>query len=279
MKSLKLTKRSRLRLLIYGKPGQGKTTLAGTATLDDRTAPVLWLDCGGNPIVLSRLKNPRVSLLQIDQPSDMAVVYKWIKGGQQPNAMLAVEHELTPPYKTIVFDGITGIQWQNFNIAQGITDLAPGEYVPPPEWGHYRSVLAQMVMIAAKFYTLPMHIIFTALEHPEQRFIVPGESKTQYIYREPALAGQSVDQFPGWALNVGRLALVSTYDPKTQKEAGAADKDYNILQFKPTLYVDAKDQHGFGPYHVNPTIRKLLDIMDAQEAPAINNAGNGGTPA
>lgn len=267
MQRIKLSKRSRLKLLIYGKPGKGKTTFAATAGLDDRTAPVLWIDAGGNPIVITRLKDARIDVLQIDALGDLTAIYTWLKAGQPAKNAFALENGLTPPYKTIVFDGISHMQRLSFDAIMNTGDLAPGLIPPKPEWTHYRSVLGQMIGIASKFYTLPLHVIVTALEHPDPRFLIPGQTNSQYIYYEPLLAGQSVDEFPGWALNVGRVALTSTYDDMVIKDL-KADGTYNILQFLATRYVDAKDQHDFGPYHANPSVRKLLDIMDAKSPPA-----------
>jgi len=270
MRRVLLSPRSRLRLLIYGKPGSGKTTFAGSAAKDDRTSPVLWIDAGGNPIVLTRIgltaDDPRITVLAIDKLSELADIYKWFKAGQPANDIVALENSLTPPYKTLVFDGITHLQRLSFDAIMNTGDLAPGLVPPKPEWGHYRSVLGQMIGIASKYYTLPIHVIVTALEHPEQRFLVPGESSTQYVFREPLLAGQSVDEFPGWALNVGRMALTSTYEDKVIR-ANKAEDSYSLLQFKATRFVDAKDQHNFGPFHADPTIKKLLDIMDEKAPP------------
>lgn len=270
MKPVALSARSRLRLLIYGKPGSAKTTFAATAAKDQRTAPVLWIDAGGNPISITRLGltagDPRIAVLAAERLADLADVYKWLSEGQNPNALIAKENGLIPPYRTIVFDGITQLQRLSFDAIMGTETLLPGLMPPKPEWGHYRSVLGQMIGIASYYYTLPMHVIVTALEHPDQRFLIPGDSKTQYVHYEPLLAGQSIDEFPGWALNVGRLALATTYDDVTIK-ANKADNAYSLMQFKATRFVTAKDQHNFGPYHADPSVTKLLDIMDTNSPP------------
>lgn len=276
MRKVTLSARSHLRLLIYGKPGKGKTYFAGTAAKDERTAPVLWIDAGGNPISLTHLglkaDDTRLTLLAIDKLSDLADVYNWLRGvngapAQDPKHIYALENNLKPPYRTIVFDGITHMQRLSFDAIMQSEDLAPGLMPPKPAWQHYRSVLGQMIGIASKFYTLRMHVVVTALEHPEPRYLVPGDASTAYTYYEPLLAGQSVDEFPGWSLNVGRMALAASYDEQTIAANNARDA-YSMLQFKATRYVDAKDQHNFGPYHADPTITKLLNIMDAKAPPA-----------
>lgn len=272
MRQVVLSGRSPLKLLIYGKPGKGKTTFAGSAALDPRTAPVLWIDAGGNTISLTRLGifegDPRLKPLALEKLSDLAECYRWFREGQKPQDVYALENGLTPPYRTLVFDGITQMQRLSFDAIMKTEDLSPGLIPPKPEWGHYRSVLGQMIGIASKFYTLRLHVIVTALEHPEPRYLTPGDNQSAYTYYEPLLAGQSVDEFPSWALNVGRIALSSTYDDMTVAANNARDT-FSMIQFKATRYVDAKDQHNFGPYHADPTITKLLDIMDAKfPAPA-----------
>lgn len=263
MQRVKISPVSPLRLLIYGKPGVGKTTLAGTAGTDARSAPVLWLDAGGNPISLSRFKAPRIDVLRIAAVSDLVEIYNWLAAGQDAKAFFAVENRLAPPYKTIVFDGITHIQRLSFDAIMNTQNIAPGMVPPVPAWPHFRSALGQMIVIASKFYTLPIHVIVTALDHPDQRLRDPDDKQSTYIFHEPMLQGQSVDEFPGWALSVGRMALASTYTDVIVKQT-KAELHQPIIQFKPSRYVDAKDQHNLGDYFANPTIGKFLDIIDSR---------------
>lgn len=270
MKRVLPSKRSKLRLLLYGKPGSCKTTLAGTAGLDPRSAPVLWIDAGGNPISLAHLRQPAIDVLQIDTIGDLQEIYKWLAAGQPERDPFPKINQLKPGYKTVVIDGITHTQRLSFDAITGAANLMPGAMPPLEQWPHFRQVLGQMILIASKFYTLDMHVIITALEHNDIRPIAIGE-KEVYVYREPALAGASVDQFPGWAFNVGRMAQASTFDPtilKSIKGEGA----YSVVQFRPSRYVDAKDQHRLGDYIADPTIAKFLDIIDRKPEGGINAA-------
>lgn len=273
MQRVTISPRSPLRILIYGKPGAGKTTLAGTAGLDERSAPVLWLDAGGNPISLSKLKTPRIDVLRIAAVSDLANVYNWLVEGQPAKHIFAQENRLTPPYKTVVLDGITHTQRLSMDSIIGSEALAPGQTPPKPAWGHYRAVLAQMILIGSKFYTLPLHMIMTALDHPDQRLLDPTDPNSAFIYNEPMLSGQSVAELPGWALSVGRIALAASYPDSIVRQVKAEARQ-PIIQFVPTRYVDAKDQHGLGDYIANPTIKKFLDTIDERAAQADGNTAS-----
>jgi hypothetical protein len=261
-----ITTRTYLRLLAYGKPGSAKTSFFATAGLDKRTSPVLWLDAGGNPISIARLKElygrePDLDVLEIEELSDLASVYNWIVSGQ-PADIYAQEYGLRSGYRTIVIDGITHTQRLAFELTQGSRRILPGMLVPKAEWGHYGSVLRQMLKIASAFYTLPLHVLVTALEHADRRQVDPNDEKTAYTVFEPALAGQSVDEFPGWAYTVGRMAHHSAYDPSAYRQLPEGNNARYIWQIERDRYTDAKDQHNFGAkYIINPTIPKLLDIM------------------
>jgi len=272
MQRVKISLLLPLRVLIYGKPGAGKTTLAGTAGLDERSAPVLWLDCGGNPSVLAKLKGARIDVLRITQVRELENVYNWLAEGQPAKHIFAQENALKPPYRTIVFDGITQVQRLSFDMVMGTEAQAPGTLAPKPAWTHYRAVLSQMIVIASRFYTLPLHIIMTAFDHPDMRQLDPTDDKTAFTYHEPMLQGQSVDELPGWALSVGRLALAASYTDIIVKSV-KAEAHQPIIQFKPTRYIDAKDQHGLGDYIANPTIKRFLDTIETNAAQAdANNA-------
>lgn len=270
MKIISLAERKKtLRVLAYGKPGSGKSTFAASAALDKRTSPVLHIDYSGNPESFAEQEQlPTVITLQ--QLAELNAIYDWFYNGQPLDHPVAQKvdaitgEQLTPPYRTLVFDGITAVQRRSFDLVLGVTQGKPGSAQPLAEWTHYRSVLAQMLAIAGYFYqTLgDLHIIMTALEHEETRYQIPGEKDTAFTYAEPGLQGQAVTELPGEALLVMRFAHKSRLDARISNPLKAK---YSIAQLQPSLQVEAKDQYTLQtPYIADPTVTTLLNLIEAK---------------
>jgi len=95
-----------LKMLIYGDPGTGKTRFVGTAAMDPRTAPVLYLNMGGNPVSM-RSYEKKPDMIEIESMADFNPIYKWLKAGQPAGDKLVTDMGLHPPYKTVVMDQLT----------------------------------------------------------------------------------------------------------------------------------------------------------------------------
>lgn len=269
MQAIELTKQTKLKLLTYGKPGSGKTTFVASAALDERTAPVLHIDCSGNPQslikvpgVASAIADRRLFVVRLDQLAELNPIYDWLLNGQPASGALTTKYGIAG-VRTVVFDGITAIQRKSFEVVTGTTAIKPGDVPAKPDYNVYGGVLRQMLKIATAFYqTLPdLHIIMTALEHTDQRFDVPGDNKTIYAYAEPGLSGASGDELPGEALAVLRFAHTSNFPLPVLAQHKAKDA-FSLVQFKPTRTAYAKDQHGFGAdFATDITVTRLLDAL------------------
>lgn len=253
-----------LRLLAYGVPGSGKTTFTGTAALDDRTSPVMHVDCSGNPESLLK-QTQQGDVFTLDALSELNAIYDWLSKGQPAAHEMVTRVGAQPGYRTLVFDGITAIQRKSFDLVMGAETTKPGNVEVKADWVHYRGVLAQMLRIATLFLHMPkMHVIVTALEKPEKRYVLPGDEKTAYWYIEPALQGQSQIELPGEALTVMRFAHHTQMPPEIAKDFEKTTNGlYCITQLQPSKTVYAKDQHGFNArYLANPTVSALLDRLE-----------------
>jgi len=268
MQIVNLDQPESLAVLVYGKPGSGKTTFLGSACDDDRSYPVLHVDISGNPETLAKRKGRKPYVLRLDKLSELNAIFDWFSKGQPTDHTVVEKLGCKSGYKTLVFDGITAIQRKSFNIVLG-QELKPGDIPKKPEWNDYSAVLRQMLVIATCFLQQlrSVHVLVSCLEHTDTRYRVPGAANTAYAYAEPGLQGQAVTELPGEALAVMRFAHKSTLAPEIDKALRAK---YTIAQLRENRYVYAKDQHHLGGtivddavYLADPTVPMLLDAINA----------------
>lgn len=264
MKKLQITRKSKLKMLIYSKPGGGKTHFCASLGSDDRTAPVLHINVAGNPITLDKAlrKGARIDVLEPEKLTDLNTVYDWLKAGQPLNKHLAAKYDLQQQYQTIVFDGITGIQRDAFTDAMGVANHGFADQFAKREYKHYGTVLQQMIHMAKLLYALDLHVIVTAQDHTQTRYMVPGDYTTAYEFHHPLLEGEGKVEFPGYALAVMRLIPTAT-DPIKGKQIQAR---YNYGSFEHNRFQYGKDQHNFGVTDLaDPTATKLLDLLEKEK--------------
>lgn len=262
MKKLMITQASKLKGFIYAKPGGGKTHFCSSAGLDDRTAPVLHIDVAGNPITLHKAlkKNALIDVLQPEKVEELDAIYDWLVAGQPLGTHASKKYDLNQQYKTIVFDGITGMQRESFNILLGAQQHKLTEYFTKREYKHYNAVLQQSIHMAKSLYALDMHVLVTAQDHSTTRYMMPGDLSTAYEYHHPLLDGEAKTEFPGYALFVMRLIPVAV-DPVVAKQLKAV---YNFGSTQHNKYQYGKDQMGFNldTGMGDPTVTKLLDLLE-----------------
>lgn len=258
MKRVKPETAQHLKLLFYGMPGSTKTRTAGSAALDERTSPVLFLDIGGNPLSIRDYK-PGPDIIEIEALKDLNPIYDWLLKGQPENAPIVRELELRPPYKTVVVDGVTDLQRFSFATVVGNTKAGPGDLQSQTQIQHFNAVLAQMTTMARLFYKLPMHVIVTALE---REHIDQTTSTASY---RPLLLGQSATEVSGYAYVVARMMHIARVGSKIKRESSIAElaaDTVSVALFKPTATYTAKDQYGaLGASMVDPSITKMLDLI------------------
>lgn len=284
MKRVTVDPRSKLRMLIYGKPGSGKTTFAASAALDRRLSPVLWIDAGGNPVSVAHAferagADPATYpiALALETIDELIPVSRWLAAGQ-PQDDFARSLGLPSGFRTLVFDGFTEIQRQAFSRAQNTGDYVGGMMPPKADWTVFRNVLGQMILIARFFYSMPLHIIATALQDTDIRYKIPGDDRTAYEYTQPLFQGQTRDELPAWALNVGKMTSAAQVDRvELAKRFGTlATNARSVLQFEETANAYAKNQHGISDWYVNPTVSQIIDEIAAKapKAPSKDTASD-----
>lgn len=240
----------------YGTAGSGKTHFCGTFELDERTAPVLHIDCGGNPETLNNLGKTG-TVMQLEKLADLNYIYDWLFKRQPDKHPMVSEYGATPGYKTISIDTGSDLQRHNFKTVMKEESLHIADTRRSPEFGDWRAVLATMTEIAYGFYKLPMHVIITAWEKTET------DNATGATRFRPFFTGQSIDTVPAYALNVARMINPARAEGRIAQMLKDKPDAKSVMIFQPSKSYDAKDQNGFNiPAMINPTATKLLDLLD-----------------
>ena len=247
----------KLKMLIYGKPGAGKTTLAASACYDPRMGRVLMLESFGNPIAL-RHQEKKPDIITIEDIKDFNEPYKWLSDGQDPNDSYARKHGLQPPYDTLIIDGLTEVQRFVIRKVIGTSYGGPGDMVGKLQRQGFGQILATMLNWAVHFVQLDMHVLLTTLEATR---IVQNEP----TFAHPLLWGQLESEISGYFYAVTRVVqrlaapkilMKADVDPMTKTT-------FNMALFKETLGYYAKEQYGFvAPHVTDPTILKIMDLVE-----------------
>jgi hypothetical protein len=253
------------KIMFYGDPGTGKTTLLGTGMEDPRTTPMLWLDCGGNPESI-RHNAHLPTILHIDRIDDLNAPHDWLLKGQpdkHPFVTMCekLEVQLTPPYKSIVaVDCMTELQRMYIKKFSGNADKHPGDELAAVELREWGTTLMALINMISQYKQLPMHV-FTTCHEDERR-----DKSGAYLRSTVWLWGQGRVEVPAYMLAQIRLVRTNEIpaDMRTKlAERGQSDA-INIAYFDQLGPFDAKQQYvakrlGWMPA---PTLSKVLDVLE-----------------
>lgn len=227
---------SHIKALIFSPPGHGKTRFLGSAQLDERTAPMAFLNFEAGDSTLAGLDLDVFDMRNMDD-------YKEAK------RMLA---DPRSPYKSIGIDSVTETQVAGMlSILDKDKSRADPDQLAQQDWG---ISLVQMRRFIRDFKFLPKHVFFTALAKDDVVSRV-GAVKT------PAVQGAFQFELPGIVDIVAYLAL---------DEAGETGVErWLLLHSNPKFSVKSRTPWNanvpseLGP---NPTITDLLDAFGYGDA-------------
>jgi hypothetical protein len=217
------------------------TSLIADCCNDERTSPILVLDCeGGAPIRFAKQDPTKYTILNVTSISELSKYF---------NYLATQKH----PYKAIALDSVTALQ------KVGLHYFAEGDkYIPledrswtkikQAEIQHWGKSLNQMLMIMQNFRDLPLHTFFTTLS---QRIV---DETTKKITVTVQLPGQQSTEIPGIPDIVGYIDIL--------KGKGGLQR---VLKVQPDGTVDAKDRTealGEGVLlSSSGNITKILDLI------------------
>ena len=251
----------KLKMLLYGLPGSGKTWLAASAVDVYNT---LMLTAAGNPQSLRDWKEQPDTYV-INELEDLNDFYSFFAQGQPKDAGMVERLKMSPPYECLIIDGLTELQRFTLSEVGGYDKLGPGKRGNQLQIQQFNPVLEHTIRMASLFFGLadpgaaiPVHVIITSLEWNK----LDLKSQTQSIL--PLIWGSANTEVAGYALAVGRIRQGSAVPKKIMRTVPEATTDSPLVFWKPQPRVPLnKDQYGgrLGDYLADPTVKKIANLV------------------
>lgn len=233
MKILKTTDLSQqyIKMLSYGAPGSGKTTLAGSMATSVKT---IGLSAESGLLSLRNIVGPDgkplpIDYVNIEKFEDMEEAFRFLK---------LSKHD----YQGVFIDSITEIQ----KACKDWIMEKSGRDMEMRDWGTLANKIERMVR---SFRDLPMHVNVTALEESETDKLT-GEMRVL-----PALQGSVQRQLPAY------FDLVLYCFAKEIGEGEDKKIKHHVLTRNSGKYI-GKDRSGKLPSVIqDPTFAKIYDMI------------------
>jgi phage nucleotide-binding protein len=243
-----------VKMLIYGRPGVGKTVFAATANGDSTqppeqnlTGPALLLDVEGGTMSIAT-SQPNIDVVRIsDYKSNFSEVYAYLTEKKPPERK---------DYKTIIFDSLTETQKLSMLGIMALVATKPDRDPDMPTIGEWGKNIEQIRKLVRYYRDLPFNLIITCLEQ-EVKNEVTGE-----ILIKPSMSGKLADEVCGFCDIVGRMIVVKP-DPNGPLE--------RHLVVQPTGNFVAKDRsNNLGLFVKNPTFPQIYNLVYGEAKPVLN---------
>lgn len=224
-----------LRALIFGPYGSGKTHFLGTAELDERSSPALYMDFEGGGQTLAGLDIDQVIIRTWD---DFNEVYAELNAGTK--------------YRTLLLDSLS--ETHIFALMEILSEVSSSRDPDKLEIQDYGKASIQMRRLIRAFRDLPYHFIATSQDKSDREARVGNVKK-------PALAGQMADEAPGLFDVCGYMTIATqTLPDKTTIDVRTLLLK-NFAQFRVKTRTPWGAEETVPDYIDNPTMGSLLDVL------------------
>lgn len=227
---------SKLKVLIYGDSGVGKTTLAGSVSEVDEMMPALFVDVEGGTTSLSG-KYDGVEVVRVKSWQEIQSVYNFLF--DNPDL-----------YKTVVLDSLFEIQkLALYSVMRMVTLKDKDRDEDIPSLREYGKILEIMRKMVRAYRDLDMHVIVTALAETSK------DDMTGAITTKPMFTGKFANEIPAFMDFVFYLYA-------QQKEVKGDLTSVRRLLSQPTEKFVAKDRSGKLPITMqNPTFKEIYNTV------------------
>jgi len=256
-----------LKLLIYGNPGSGKTTLCASSVDVPAMRDVLYIDCEKSEMTLddnTRIENAdEIERVRVDSFRAVAQIQEFLKSHcsardagdvqrlrkLEANAKQVPIEEIEEPrrYRTLVIDSLSEVnEFAMYHLLNLSTDMKiEMDDMEVAEWAEFRKNNQMMQLLIRAYRDLPMNVLFICSSQYTQ-----DELKRRFF--APNLTGKLSGQVMGFMDVVGYLQTGKVKEGET--EAGRR------LWIQPVGGFEAKNRRSYykGAFFENPTMRTIM---------------------
>lgn len=255
----------RIRALIYGEPGSGKTSLAASAQDHEEMAPVVFANIEGG--LLSVVHRGDIHAVDITSTEDMYELYHRIKNKVDPFAEI----------KTLVIDNVTELQ------ATNLEEIVQAEMVSPRKSA---SRVSEDEIFQEDYGTSTVQLsrLFRWCKGLDVNLILTAHAKFVYPPSRNSRSGTNVDVEPTAVLPMLTQKLMKSVmglvDFVWYLQWNPEDKQRWMLTRPDGIY-QAKTRglhfaEALGPAVKDPSMPKLYDLLVKAESGQLNKEKNRG---